>query len=225
MPDTLVDTDILRAAVQLACRARRCTTASPGNGLPRVRGCTYTSITAGFFPPPTSRGGRLTSAAAPCSTIYASRWRQPGGLPMSTDFPTPITSIISRHSISARWAASPISIATEPTQFGTGAPTGFPSPHRGTGSRARPNQQRHPMRAIRRPPSDDAVAALLLRILRFLSLRRTLRRVPPPVVRALVLTQSLSACCERPDRPGRCVGVRERFARRGSGRMPESVRC
>ena len=102
MPDALLDADVLRAAVQLACRAPSLHNSQPWQWVAEGADCTYTSITAGFSTPPTSRGGRPSSAAAPCSTIYASRWPQPGGRPTLTDFPTRTTSIISRHLISAQ---------------------------------------------------------------------------------------------------------------------------
>jgi hypothetical protein len=52
MPDAAVDNDILMAAVQLACRAPSCTTASPWQWV--AEGSTCTLIAAVFCPPPTS---------------------------------------------------------------------------------------------------------------------------------------------------------------------------
>ena len=102
MPDTFVDTDLLKAAVQLACRAPSLHNSQPWQWVAEGAGLHLYVNHSRILYSTTSRGGRLTSAAAPYSTMYGSRWRQPGGLPTSTDFPTRITSIISRHSISAQ---------------------------------------------------------------------------------------------------------------------------
>ena len=135
MSDTLVDVDVLSAAVQLACRAPSLHNSQPWQWVAEGAGL-HLYVDRSRILPSTdkSRGAKPISAAAPCSTIYASRWLQPGGQPTSTDFPTQTIPVISHRSISVRSAASPISIATEPTQFGIVAPTGYPSPHRGTGS-------------------------------------------------------------------------------------------
>ena len=102
MPDTLLDNDVLKAAVQLACRAPSLHNSQPWQWVADgARLHLYVDHSRILYS--TDKSGReASSAAAPSSTIYASRWRQPGGLPTSIDFPTRITSIISRHSISAQ---------------------------------------------------------------------------------------------------------------------------
>jgi len=102
MPDTFVDTNLLKAAVQLACRAPSLRNSQPWQWVAEGAGLhLYVNHSRILYS--TDKSGREAHISwAPYSTMYGSRWRQPGGLPTSTDFPTRITSIISRYSISAQ---------------------------------------------------------------------------------------------------------------------------
>jgi hypothetical protein len=102
MPDTLVNNDILMAAVQLACRAPSLHNSQPWQWVGEGVGL-HLYVDHSRILPSTDKSGReAQSAAAQCSTIYALRWLQPGGQPTSTDFPTRTTPIILHRSISAR---------------------------------------------------------------------------------------------------------------------------
>ena len=101
MPDTMVDAEVLKDAVHLACRAPSLHNSQPWQWVADSVGLTCASIAAGFSTPPTTGREALISCGAVLDH-HASRWRQPGGPPTSTDLPTPITSIIWRQSISAQ---------------------------------------------------------------------------------------------------------------------------
>jgi hypothetical protein len=74
MPDTLVDTDILRgAAVQLACRAPSLHNSQPWHWVAEGAGLHLYVDHTRILPSTDKSGREPTSAAAPCSTIYASR--------------------------------------------------------------------------------------------------------------------------------------------------------
>ena len=73
MPDTLVDIDTLRAAVQLACRAPSLHNSQPWQWVAEGMGL-HLYVDRNRILPSTDKSGReAISAAAPCSTIYA--WR------------------------------------------------------------------------------------------------------------------------------------------------------
>ena len=99
MPDVLLDADVLRAAVQLACRAPSLHNSQPWQWVAQsTRLHLYVDHSRILYS--TDKSGR--EAYISCSTIYVLRWPQPGGQRTSTDFPIRRTSIMSRHLISAQ---------------------------------------------------------------------------------------------------------------------------
>ena len=102
MPDTLVDTDILRAAVQLACRAPSLHNSQPWRWVAEGAGL-HLYIDRSRILPSTDKSGReaYISCGAVldhlCVAMAAAGW-----IANVARFPTRITPIISRHSISAQ---------------------------------------------------------------------------------------------------------------------------
>ena len=133
MPDTLVDVDILRAAVQLASRARSLHNSQPWQRVAEDVGL-HLYVDRSRNLPSTDKAGREAYIGCGamldhlCVAMAAAGWttnvdrfpdpNNPGHL-ASLDF-SPMGRVTDQH-------------ATGPTQLGTVAPTGFPSPHRGTG--------------------------------------------------------------------------------------------
>jgi len=128
--DVLLDADVLRRCA-VACRARRCTTASPGSGSPGHQTAPKVDHSRILYSTDKS-GGRPLSAAAPCSTIYVLRWPQPVDSNIDR-FPNPNNLDHVAHLISAQCASSPMAIVAEPTRSRTAAPIGFRSPRRTIG--------------------------------------------------------------------------------------------
>jgi hypothetical protein len=100
MPDTLVDNDILRVAVQLACRAPSLHNSQPWQWVaegPRLD----LYVDRSRILPSADKSGR--EAHISCGAVLDHlrvAMAAVGWLATSRDFPTRITSIISRHSIS-----------------------------------------------------------------------------------------------------------------------------
>lgn len=133
MPDTLVDVDILRAAVQLACRAPSLHNSQPWQWVAEGVGL-YLYVDRSRILPSTDKSGREAHIGCGAVLDHLCVAMAAAGWAANVDrFPDPNNPGHLAALDSARWAASPISIATEPTQLGAVAPTGFPSLHRGTG--------------------------------------------------------------------------------------------
>ena len=199
MPDTLMDTDILRAAVQLACRAPSLHNSQPWQWVSQQH--PRESATAAAADE--DRLGRLrlieemTGGAVPHDPGMNGDVRiafPPTGQPLSEGFLWDTVPCRPFHPLDAEY------VRVSPGVQGDRA--GRRGPHF-----AMKRVERDRSGQFRRWRSVNA------------GQYQQLGGVRPGWSRVV------SACCERPDRPGRCVGVRERFARRGSGRMPESVRC
>ena len=94
MPDTFVDTDLLKAAVQLACRAPSLHNSQPWQWVAEGAGLHLYVDHSGILYS-TDKSGR--EAHISCGAVLDHvrvAMAAAGGLPTSTDFPTRITSII-----------------------------------------------------------------------------------------------------------------------------------
>ena len=102
MPDTLVDTNVLKAAVQLACRAPSLHNSQPWQWVAEGSRL-HPYVDHGRILYSTDKSGReaLISCGAVVDHLRAAM-AAAGWATTSTDFPARITSIISRYLISAQ---------------------------------------------------------------------------------------------------------------------------
>ena len=136
MPQAVLDVEVVKRAVQLACRAPSVHNSQPWHWVPRVQGCTCSSIGPGGCTVPTGPAGRRSSVAGLSSITFASPWWRPAGRRTLSDSPTRTIEIIWHRSNSVHSNSSPTLSASAPRRFCSAEPTGFRWTAQPTGRRS-----------------------------------------------------------------------------------------
>ena len=137
MPATMVDTEVIRDAVRLACRAPSLHNSQPWRWVAEGD-AVQLFVDPGPRRPRHRRSGREAligcgAATRPLPGGDGRRWMDRQCRPVSQPQQPPY---IWRRLTSARWTSSPTGTANARTPFCGAAPTGFPSPRRQTGIRS-----------------------------------------------------------------------------------------
>ncbi len=134
MPDTVVDNDILRAAVQLACRAPSLHNSQPWQLVAEGTGL-HLYVDPSRILYHADKSGREAFISCGAILDHLRVAMAAAGWTANVDrFPDPNNPEHLASPISAHRHPSPMPIAVGPMRSCTAAPIGFRSPHRGTGS-------------------------------------------------------------------------------------------
>lgn len=107
MPDTMVTTDVIKSAVQLACRAPSLHNSQPWRWIAEDHTVALFLDKDRVLYATDHLAGKRCWGAAPYSTTFGWRWRPRVPPPMWNGFPTPTILCIWRQLTSARPISSP----------------------------------------------------------------------------------------------------------------------